>query len=241
MINKNKLQPHVQLAGLQRQTTPAETCPSVMLSCSMGWIRDERWNLFQQPVGSFKASVGVSFHDVTLFHGITIINLYNILQYYSNDWNLWSIAVLRCAPNKAILEESERRQDELVARRAHALQQRAEKVSVFWCLLYVFIIFSYPFHLIILISSHSIRSGVKTHENQIKSLRIEHVGWPVRNFQRSDNGKVMQGDSRWCKVYELSWICWNMPRWEERQKVLRQELVKSRTWMRVSEWGNGCS
>ena len=36
MINTNKLQPHVQLAGLQRQTTPAETCPSVMLSCSMG-------------------------------------------------------------------------------------------------------------------------------------------------------------------------------------------------------------
>ena len=171
MINTNKLQPHVQLAGLQRQTTPAETCPSVMLSCSMGWIRDERWNLFPQPVGSFKASVGVSFHDVTLFHGITIYYIYNIyniyiLQYYSNDWNLWSIAVLRCAPNKAILEESERRQDELVARRAHALQQRAEKVPVSWCLLYVFIMFSHPFHLIILISSHSIRSGVKTHENQ---------------------------------------------------------------------------
>ena len=35
-----------------------------------------------------------------------------------------------CTEHKAILEESERRQDELVARRAHALQQRAEKVWV---------------------------------------------------------------------------------------------------------------
>ena len=55
------------------------------------------------------------------------------------------------APNEAILEESERRQDELVVRRAHALQQRAEKVWVFGCLFCIssihFIIFSYPFHL----------------------------------------------------------------------------------------------
>lgn len=38
-----------------------------------------------------------------------------------------------------------------------------------------------------------------------KSIRIEHVGWPIRNFQRSDNGKVMQGDSRWFKVMQGVW------------------------------------
>ena len=111
-------------------------------------MKDETFSRSRQ-LQSLRGSQFSWCYTVSRYYNILykfIYIIYIILQYYSNDWNLWSIAVSRCAPTQAILEESERRQDELVARRAHALQQRAEKVSVFWCLLYVFIMFSSCFH-----------------------------------------------------------------------------------------------
>ena len=212
--------------------------------CSMGWIRDERWHLFPQPVGNFKASVGVSFHDVTLFHGITIYYIYNIYNIYIYITILfqWLKSLEHCRVT-VCTEQGNFGRVRTATRWARGppgacfaatSREGAGLLMSLVCFYHVFT--SISFNYFNFKSFHSQRC-----QDTWKSIRIEHVGWPVRNFQRSDNGKVMQGDSRWCKVYELSWICWNMPRWEERQKVLRQELVKSRTWMRVSEWGNGCS